>query len=72
MFDFELELTGMSSGHAWGMGLSGSRRARALLGRAVAASSLAFSAGAAGTFLFELSRAFVPGFVVEPWLIWGP
>ena len=45
------------------MGLSGSRRARALLGRAVAASSLAFSAGRAGTFLIELSRAFARGFV---------
>ena len=39
IFDFELDITGASSGHAWGMGLSGSRRARAFLGRAAAASS---------------------------------
>ena len=65
IFDFELDITGASSGHAWGMGLSGSRRARAFLGRAAAASSSASRATSGETFLFEVSRAFVAVF----WLI---
>ena len=62
--NFELELTGMSTGRAWDMGISGARRARALLARTAAAPSLASRANVRSgeTFLFEVSRAIASGF----------
>ena len=52
------------------MGLSGFQFARALLGRAAAASSCASRATFGETFLFEVPRAIARGFAGELRLIW--
>ena len=53
------------------MGLSGFQFARALLGRAAAASSCASRATFGEIFLFEVPRAIARGFAGELRLIWG-